>query len=325
VARLTPEPLTDRDALAAHLAEAGAGDDAARIAAAAELALQLVPPAPGAPPPRSHLGGPALLPAGHGWPRDRRGRALSFLAALDLAELPAYDGRDDLPPDGRLLFFADIANLDAEGLVEEEPAAEGNRARLLYAREPVAAQEPADLLADANNVLRRRPVVARPALAVPHDYEAAARLGVDDAALDRAHSALDELYGEGLWRAPELAGDEDDELWGQDEEDADPPLDEDDRWLDAGVAPRTEEALVAAGWRPPDDGRSLAAAHWVGGPHSGVQGHPPEPGTSLLLHLAFDEALGFLFLDGGALQFRIDPAAARAGEWSRAIACPDSG
>ena len=305
---MSREHLTDGAALTALLAANGVGE-AERVAAAAQLALQLVPPGAGAAAARSRLGGPALLPPGHEWPRDRRGRPLTFLAGLDLGELPAFDGRDDLPADGWLLAFADIANEDAEGLIDESGSGDGDLARLLFTREPVEAHEPEDLLADANNVLRRRPVVARPALTIADDYDAPERLGIGEDDLEQAWEVLAGWYGEGT----------DDEV-----RDDDRDQDIDDLWTGPEDTPRTEEALVAKGWRPPDDGRSLGGMHWVGGAASGVQGHPPEPGTMLVLHLGWDEPLGFLFLDGGALQFRIDPAAARAGEWSRAIALTDS-
>src|SRR6185312_15136568 len=75
-------PLSDRAALAAAFEAAGLDEDAQRLAGAAAWALQLVPAAVEA---RSRLGGPALLPRGESWPRDGRGRPLTFLAAIDLA------------------------------------------------------------------------------------------------------------------------------------------------------------------------------------------------------------------------------------------------
>jgi hypothetical protein len=50
-----------------------------------------------------------------------------------------------------------------------------------------------------------------------------------------------------------------------------------------------------------------------------VQGFAPEPGTVLLLHIAWDTELRFEFLDGGVIQSRI-PA---AGDWSRIVAVGD--
>jgi Domain of unknown function (DUF1963) len=54
---------------------------------------------------RTHIGGPGLLPAGEGWPHQRNGTPLTFIAALDLAELPAME---PLPVDGTLLFYWDF-------------------------------------------------------------------------------------------------------------------------------------------------------------------------------------------------------------------------
>ena len=55
--------------------------------------------------------------------------------------------------------------------------------------------------------------------------------------------------------------------------------------------------------------------HWV-------RGHAPD--TVLLLHLSYDEPLGFEFLDGGTIQFRIASSALAAGDWSAATAEADS-
>lgn len=64
--------------------------------------------------------------------------------------------------------------------------------------------------------------------------------------------------------------------------------------------------------------------HWFGGLTTGVQGFTPEPGTTLLLHIAWDEELGFEFLDCGVIQFRVPTSALTAGDWSRIVAYPDS-
>ena len=58
---------------------------------------------------------------------------------------------------------------------------------------------------------------------------------------------------------------------------------------------------------------------------TGVQGHAVEEGTALLLHLGWDEPLGFMFQDGGAIQFRIPREALAAADWSRICAEGDSG
>lgn len=66
---------------------------------------------------RSHVGGLPDLPAQAGWPCDREGCPLHFLAQVDLAELPpGAEQPADLPRQGTLLFFARMdETLDFEG------------------------------------------------------------------------------------------------------------------------------------------------------------------------------------------------------------------
>ncbi len=91
----------------------------------------------------SRLGGPALLPAGASWPVTESGRPLTFLAGIDMTELPAFDGRDQFPATGWLLFYADLELGEAENLyLEESGNAEGDRARVLHAETAVAAAGP---------------------------------------------------------------------------------------------------------------------------------------------------------------------------------------
>ncbi|HEV2811856.1 MAG TPA: DUF1963 domain-containing protein [Solirubrobacteraceae bacterium] len=296
----------------------GALDDL-DIAALTRTALQLMPSAEGAPAPRSRLGGPALLPAGAEWPRDRRGRPLTFLAGLDLGELGDFDERDLLPRSGWLLTFADIANENIEGLIDESGNAEGDLARVFVVDDPVPATEPDDLLADANNVLRRRPVTTRAVPTLP--AWAPDTAGVDRERFDEAFDALAEVHARGL-ASDDVEDLDEDELHAASA--AEPYEIDDEPWTGPDDTPRTEEALVKSGWRPPDDGRSLGGVHFVGGLATGVQGHEPEDDTFLLLHLSWDEPLGFLFLDGGAIQFRIPRDAARRRDWSRVVAVADS-
>jgi hypothetical protein len=63
--------------------------------------------------------------------------------------------------------------------------------------------------------------------------------------------------------------------------------------------------------------------HWLGGLRTGVQGHPTEPGTVLLLHLSHDPALGFSWGDGGAFQFRIDQEALARRDWADILVYAD--
>lgn len=85
---------------------------------------------------------------------------------------------------------------------------------------------------------------------------------------------------------------------------------------DADAEPYSEE--------PRDDGRSLGSDHWLGGLATGVQGHTPEEGTVLLLHLSYDSELGFEFLDGGVLQFRIPADALAERDFARVSSMADS-
>jgi len=98
-----------------------------------------------------------------------------------------------------------------------------------------------------------------------------------------------------------------------------------DAWIGQMDDDEDEDAVLdhLAGRSPP--ARRFDATHWVGGLVTGVQGHPPEEGTVLLLHLGFDDDLGFEFLDNGAIQFRIPAAALAAHDWSQVTAEADSG
>lgn len=201
---------------------------------------------------RSRLGGPGLLPAAASWPRDAAGRPLTFVAGIDLSELPAPG---PLPERGWLLFFADLATEDGEGLIEESGVGTGDPARLLWADDPVDATPPDDLEVRLGE-RRVRPV---PAVALPDDYEAAERLGLTD-----------------------------------------------DEGMAYGAV--TDTLLT----------------HGMLGPWSGTQGHPPEPGSVLLLHLEPDDDTGFDILDAGTLQFRIPADALARRDWDEAFAVPES-
>jgi hypothetical protein len=66
--------------------------------------------------------------------------------------------------------------------------------------------------------------------------------------------------------------------------------------------------------------------HWFGGLYTGIQSQPPEPRDSvLLLHVEWDEELGFLYGDLGSIQFRIPRDALAAGDWSQVTAIGCSG
>jgi Domain of unknown function (DUF1963) len=261
----SPDPSrNDRESLAALLAERGLAEQAERIAnEVAEVGLRLQPATSVK---HSRLGGPSLLPAGELWPHARGERPLTFLAGLDLAELPVHDG---LPAAGPLLFFADLDNDEAEGLIDEAANAPGEAARLFYVPpgdDPIEIEPPTAL----NDVLEPRRVEAVAQLTLPDDDEVGERLGLDAAQSDAYEEIANLLrYGD------------------------------------------------QASWS--DDGN-----HWVLGAWTGVQGDPPDDDTVLLLHLAWDEDLGFEFLDAGAIQFRIPRLALEAQDWSAVIAEADS-
>ena len=94
-----------------------------------------------------------------------------------------------------------------------------------------------------------------------------------------------------------------------------------------GLSAARGEALseIASRLRYGDEGFGSTEDHWVLGHATGVQGHQVEPGTALLLHLGWDEELGFMFQDGGAVQFRIPLDALAVGDWSQVCTEGDSG
>ena len=147
--RPSPPPeaaRTDREALAAALAEHGLEEHAHRLAhEVARVGFKLEEGA-GA----GHLGGPPLLPPGEDWPQ-----GLTFLAGIDTSGIESL-------PDGWMLFFAD----------PEEWIEDGEGARFFFTTEPVEAAGPA---------LRRRRVRAVPQLTLPDGWDAGSELGLDPA------------------------------------------------------------------------------------------------------------------------------------------------
>ncbi len=177
----------DRDAFQARLVGVGLGRRGAHLAhEIAEVGLRLRSAKDGA---ESRLGWPALLPPGEPWPHARGQRPLTFLAGISLAELPIHG---PLPEAGWLLFFADIENSDALGLIDEASNAADSSARALYVppgAEPVRADPPAEL----RDILRARPVRAVPELTLPDDDEAPERLGLDQAETEAYEDLMYEL------------------------------------------------------------------------------------------------------------------------------------
>jgi len=238
----------------------------------------------------SRLGGPALLPRGTRWPV-RRGRPLTFVAAIALDELPPFPDRQLLPADGTLLFFAAMEKL-------WEPAS-GNRPggplRVLHvptgtpldrarAPKPTRPRPP-----DAYPVgMRAFPVAFRPKLTlldpVLAGFDRTIRLGPRDArAYERASRTWDDRWGVPPWPA------EDD-------------LDED-----------TERQLDAA---------SQSWNQILGIPVTS-QDDPRDRGQVALLTV-IPYTIGGDFLDGGDVSFVIGRRDLRARRWSRISVVPSS-
>jgi hypothetical protein len=181
----------DRERLSELLASRGLDRHAARLAReVAVWGARLVrTPSPA----RSRLGGPPLLPAQASWPRTTAGRPLAFLAGIDLAELPAFSGRDVLPPAGWLLYFADTDPHDP-ALVDTASNTEAAAARVLHVAAgdtPRVAQPPEALHAPDSG-----PVRLIPQLTLPDHADIA-----DDLALDTVEAAVYEQIAFALRRA----------------------------------------------------------------------------------------------------------------------------
>jgi uncharacterized protein DUF1963 len=140
----------------------------------------------------SRLGGPALLPPGAEWPATEDGRPLSFLAGIDLAELPPGGGR---PAAGWWLFFADLGfDDDDDPFGEPEDNRPGARGRLL----PVPAGETPEPATPRGEELNHLPVAFAPMLTLPEPESA----GLDVYARQAYEAALQALWkasGEPEW------------------------------------------------------------------------------------------------------------------------------
>ena len=76
----------------------------------------------------SRLGGRPDLPDGMPWPVSES-RPLTHLATIDLSELPAVDGRAQLPADGTVVFFADFSEDGAAARPSRVDSGHGRRPR----------------------------------------------------------------------------------------------------------------------------------------------------------------------------------------------------
>ncbi len=138
---------------------------------------------------RSRLGGPGLLGPGRAWPHAEGDRPHTFLAGIDLSELPPTGV---LPEAGWLLFFADVDDEDGEaaGLIDVSDNAPGAQIEVTYLEpgvEPVAATPPSRLRV----VLAERRVRAVPQLTLPDSHEAADALGLGPLELKAYERAIE--------------------------------------------------------------------------------------------------------------------------------------
>ncbi|WP_148261143.1 DUF1963 domain-containing protein [Conexibacter woesei] len=181
----------DRDALQRFLAASGLAADAARLAHDVALVGLRLDAADGAEV-RSRLGGPGLLAPGVDWPHAEGGRPHTFLAGIDLAELPATD---ELPGEGWMLVFADIDDGgEANGLVDESDNAPGAEIHVAYLEPgvaPVAATPPSRLAV----VLRERRVRAVAQLTLPTSWQVGVLLGLGPVELAAYYGAVERSVG----------------------------------------------------------------------------------------------------------------------------------
>ncbi len=209
---------TSRDVLTTALLAHGVAEAKAIVCehAAAVLRLEVRDGSDGAPLPRSRLyGRGALLPPGTPWPHADNGRALGFLAAIDLSELPRdiVGTPSPLPAAGWLLFFADLDTAEDGGrnweqgtfLGEGYPNAEGEPSRVFWVPagvEPVEAEPPP--LRVRSDALAERRCAAVPQLQLPTGWDARALF-----TLPRAQqAAYDEVaYALSPWPSDFVLGD----------------------------------------------------------------------------------------------------------------------
>jgi uncharacterized protein YwqG len=83
----------------------------------------------------SKVGGFPDLPPGFPWP-ECQGRALDFLAQINLTELSGFEGSEQLPPTGILFFFFGM-----QGDPFHHPLEDASSWRVLFIDDPVSALE----------------------------------------------------------------------------------------------------------------------------------------------------------------------------------------
>jgi hypothetical protein len=187
--------VPDRPVLAALLIALGLpAAEAAIVADDARWGIVLEPSGNGA----TRLGGRPVLPHDVPWPT-ASGRALTHLATLALDELPAVEGRDALPADGHLAFFADLTE---EGELYDLAEPGDDRLRVVHAPAGTTTHEPGPPArgaprgdSDSAALLTERLVrpVGRLQLRQPGEGWTAAKLGISfasDGLLERVVWAI---------------------------------------------------------------------------------------------------------------------------------------
>lgn len=191
---LARRALTDRDALRQLLAAHGLPDQAERLAAEEAADALLLVAATSGTAPRSRLGGACLVAPAAPWPLRPDGRPLSFLAALDLAELEARSTLPALPAAGTLLFYADLEDDDIYGDLPNLPESGVLVTYLEPGVTPALASLPRGTPPPPQEAtLNERPVTAVRRLTLPTGVDPGAALGLDEFQAQSYEEALEAL------------------------------------------------------------------------------------------------------------------------------------
>ena len=231
---------------------------------------------------RSRIGGLPDLADQFPWPM-RNGRAMAFLAQIDLAELRAAQGPDWLPDRGLLFVFYD----DEEGTWGFSPDDRGSWAVIHDPAAMAQAAERAPSEPKPTAQFPEQPIAMRPHLSLPTPERLAIDTrDVDDAGLD----AIDALLqaSEGDLPLHQVGG------WPH-------PIQNDSMELECQLASNGINCGDPEGYQS-DRANALA---------SGVSE------WRLLLQLDSDDASDMMWGDSGMLYFWIREADARAGDFSK--------
>ncbi|HEY5994070.1 MAG TPA: YwqG family protein [Gallionellaceae bacterium] len=154
-------------------------------------ALHVIPaPAPGA---FSKIGGLPNLPSAIAWP-EWGAQPMSFLAQIDLAELPQPSPLPELPASGYLYFFYD-AEQSTWGF---DPKDRGSWAVVYSAGTPAPETRPAPDELPEEGLFLEQPVMFSPILSIP-DLQRLELPGSDsddeDEAFEKAQELREEIFG----------------------------------------------------------------------------------------------------------------------------------